>query len=232
MLDNNKMSTNPTMSLIEAIESRRSVRGYTPELVPQSTINCILTLAQKSPSNCNVQPWKVMLASGEECDALRKRMHDAFKSNKPLEPDFSGLPKFSGAMKNRQIECAQALYGAMRIERSDKPGRIAATANNYDFFGAPHVLFVGMNKTFSPAIAVDIGMYAQTLMLLLTAHGIGSCAQASTAYYPSIVRDFFEINEGTGILFGISFGYEDKSVLANNARTNRADIIDVIDIKD
>lgn len=222
------MTNDSTMSLIDAIKTRRSVRGYKTQLVPQSTIDNILKLAQQSPSNCNIQPWEVMLASGDQCDALRKKMHDAFLSGKALEPDFSALPRFSGAMKSRQIECAQALYGAMGIERSDKSGRLQATANNYDFFGAPHVLFVGMNKSFSPSIAVDIGMYAQTLMLLLTAHGIGSCAQASTAYYPSIVRDFFQVEGTTGILFGISFGYEDQSILANAARTNRADIEEII----
>ncbi len=225
------MTASPQMSLIDAIKTRRSVRGYKPDLVPDEVLNNILTLAQKSPSNCNVQPWKVMLATGQECNQLRKQMHDAFASGKPLEADFSTLPKFFGDMKTRQIECAQALYGAMGIERSDKQGRINATAKNYDFFGAPHVLFIGMDKSFSPAIAVDIGMYAQTLMLLMTAHGIGSCAQASTAYYPSIVREFFDTDEDTGILFGISFGYEDDTIAANQARTNRADLSEVLTSK-
>ena len=225
------MTTTPTTSLIEAIQTRRSVRGYKPDLIPEDVINQILELAQKSPSNCNIQPWEVMLASGEKCDQLRQQMHDAFLAGDKLEPDFSALPKFSGAMKSRQIECAQALYGAMGIERSDKAGRINATAKNYDFFGAPHVLFVGMNKNFSPSIAVDVGMYAQTLMLLMTAYGIGSCAQASTAYYPNIVREFFDVDDDTGILFGISFGYEDSSIDANRARTNRAEINEVVTSK-
>ena len=225
------MTAIPTASLIEAIKSRRSVRGYKPDLVPEDIINKILELAQKSPSNCNIQPWQVMLASGDKCDQLRQKMHDAFLSGEKLEPDFSALPKFSGAMKTRQIECAQALYGAMGIERSDKAGRMNATAKNYDFFGAPHVLFVGMNKEFSPSIAVDIGMYAQTLMLLLTAYGIGSCAQASTAYYPNIIRKFFDIDDDTGTLFGISFGYEDSRIEANKARTNRAKITEVVTAK-
>ena len=85
-----------------------------------------------------------------------------------------------------------------------------------------------MDRQFSPAIAVDVGMYAQTLMLLMTAYGIGSCAQASVAYYPEIVREYFNEPEETGILFGISFGYEDESVDANNARTNRADLSEII----
>jgi nitroreductase len=148
-----------------------------------------------------------------------------------MNPDFSALPKFEGTMRNRQVECAQALYGAMGIERGDRVARMKATARNYEFFGAPHVLFIGMEKSFSPAIAVDVGMYAQTLMLLMTANGIGSCAQASTAYYPDIIREFFGEDDNLGILFGISFGYEDPEVEANNARTNRADLSEVVNTK-
>lgn len=221
----------PNLTLVDAIKQRRSVRGFKPDLVPQDVLDEILNTAQLSPSNCNVQPWRVMLASGEQCDQLRRKMMDAFSTGQPMNPDFSSLPKFEGLMRDRQVECAQALYGAMGIERGDKVGRMQATGRNYQFFDAPHVLFIGMRKDFSPAIAVDVGMYAQTLMLLMTAYGIGSCAQASTAYYPDIVREFFNEDPDTGILFGISFGYEDSDIEANNARTNRANINEIVNKK-
>lgn len=219
------------VSLIDAIQQRRSVRGFTQEQVPSETINEILSLAQQSPSNCNVQPWRVLMASGEQCDQLRDKLKQAFVSGTTMNPDFSALPKFEGAMRERQMDCAHALYGAMGIERSDRPGRLEATARNYEFFDAPHVLFITMKRDFSPSIAVDVGMYAQTLMLLMNAYGIGSCAQASTAYYPDIVREFFDEPQENGILFGISFGYEDKTVAANKASTGRADITEVVKVK-
>jgi len=222
------MSRLPSMSLIEAIENRRSVRGYKSDPVPQHIIDEILSLAQKSPSNCNVQPWQVLLASGDSCDELRNRLSSAFLAGKPMKPDFPSDLKFQGIMRQRQVECAQALYGAMGIERSDKIGRAKATARNYRFFDAPHVLFISMKKEFNQAIAVAIGIYAQTLMLLMTAFGIGSCAQASIAYYPNIIREYFSLDESEGILFGISFGYEDSQIDANNARTNRADLEEVV----
>ena len=225
------MASDQVTSLENTIRQRRSVRGYTPNLVPQKLIESILQTAQLSPSNCNVQPWQVLLATGDACQALRQKMHDAFMRGQNMNPDFEALPKFEGVMRTRQIECAQALYGAMDIERNDKIARMKATARNYEFFDAPHVLFIAMKKDFSPSIAVDVGMYAQTLMLLLTANGIGSCAQASTAYYPDIVRDFFEVNDELGILFGISFGYEDLEIKANTATTTRAPLSEVLTIK-
>lgn len=226
------MSSDQVTSLENTIRQRRSVRGYKPNLVPQELIESILQTAQLSPSNCNVQPWQVLLATGGACQTLRQKMHSAFMRGQNMNPDFAALPKFEGVMRTRQVECAQALYGAMDIERNDKIARMKATARNYDFFDAPHVLFIAMKKDFSPSIAVDVGMYAQTLMLLLTANGIGSCAQASTAYYPDIVRDFFEVDDELGILFGISFGYEDSEIKANTATTTRAPLSEVLTIKE
>ena len=220
------------ITLMDAISLRRSVRGFTKELVPRETIDKILTLAQQSPSNCNVQPWKVLMASGQHCDELRGQLTRAFTAGQDMSPDFASTAKYSGDLRDRQVECAQALYGAMGIERSDKAGRMNASKRNYEFFDAPHVLFITMQRDFSPAIAVDAGMYAQTLMLLMHAHGIASCAQASVAYYPQIIRDYFNEPSDNGILFGISFGYEDPSVQANQTRTTRADLTDVVTIKD
>jgi len=42
--------------------------------------------------------------------------------------------------------------------------------------------------------------------------------------YPDLVRESFDIQDDTKILFGISFGYEDKSVPANKTITSRDDI--------
>ena len=218
-------------SLIQAMQQRRSVRGYTDAAIPLETIHKILEQAQASPSNCNVQPWRVLLATGDSCKTLSKQLTEAFSKATPMNPDFSGLPKFSGHQRDRQVDCAMALYGAMSIDRKDHIARMQATKKNYEFFNAPHVMFFCMNREYSPAMAVDVGMYAQNVMLLLQAHGIASCAQASTAYYPEIIRDFFEEPAENGILFGLSFGYEDTEVAANNTRTTRAPLDQVLNEK-
>ena len=54
----------PEVSLIDTVYARRSVRGYLDKEVPQDVLNRIFEIAQQSPSNCNVQPWKVYVASG------------------------------------------------------------------------------------------------------------------------------------------------------------------------
>ena len=54
-----------SMSLVEAVTTRRSVRGFLDKEVPQEVLDRIFEIAQQAPSNCNVQPWKAYVASGE-----------------------------------------------------------------------------------------------------------------------------------------------------------------------
>ena len=64
------------MTLSEAIRQRRSVRGYLATPVPEATLQAVFELAQWAPSNCNVQPWQVYVASGATRDQLRQRFLD------------------------------------------------------------------------------------------------------------------------------------------------------------
>ena len=88
-----------------------------------------------------------------------------------------------------------------------------------------------MHKDFGATVAIDVGMYVQSLMLAMTAHGIASCAQGSMRYYPDIVREEFPGNDDIRILCGLSFGYEDPDVPANATRTTRDDISECVTFK-
>lgn len=70
--------------------------------------------------------------------------------------------------------------------------------------------------------AADLGMYAQTLMLGFTAFGLASCPQTALSFNAKLVRDVLAVDPGHKLLFGISFGYEDKQEPANQCRVERA----------
>ena len=221
-----------TQSLADALRSRRSVRGFLDKPVPEETLKAIFELAQLAPSNCNIQPWKVFVASGEVRDELRRRMVEKVTAGVPMEPDFeSNAGKFSGVYRQRQVDCAVELYNNMGIARDDKPGRMRAQLRNFELFDAPHVVFIGMEREFGPTVALDVGMYIQSLMLAMTAYGVGSCAQGSMRYFPNDVREIFGEPASTAILVGISFGYEDPDVAANRTRVGRAPLADSVAFK-
>ncbi len=216
--------TDPDMSLIDAIYGRRSVRGFLDKEIPKDVLNRVFEIAQKSPSNCNVQPWKVYVASGELKERLKKQMVEKVVSGVEANPDYPYRSTFENEYRKRQVECAVALYSSMDIGRDDKEGRMRASLRNFEFFDAPYIAFIGMDPSFGTTVALDVGMWAQSLMLTMVSFGIHSCPMGTMRNYPNLVRDAFDIQDDTQILFGISFGYEDAGVSANNTRTTREEI--------
>lgn len=210
------------MSLEDAVRNRRSVRGYLPDEVPQDRIEALLTLAQAAPSNCNIQPWLSHVVSGPALRDLGARMVAAATGGMRPNPDSKADRTFTGVWRDRQIDAAVQLYGAMGIDRHDRPRRDWAYRRNLEFFGAPHAVFIFTPAEFGEREAVDLGIYAQTLMLALTAHGLASCAQGALGLYPDIVRDQLGVRPDNKLIFGISFGYEDPATDANRARVGRA----------
>ena len=206
--------------LDQSIRERRSVRGFLPKPVSRDVLEQVLGLAQHAPSNCNVQPWRVYIASGDALEELRTALIQAVTSNaSPVM--VTPIDEFVGGYRDRQVACAVELYSKMGIERDDRLGRLKASLRNFEFFDAPHVAYICMAKSFGIGVALDVGMYVQTLMLAMQSRGISSCAQAALRSFPELVGEQLGIPDDEQILCGLSFGYEDPSVPANQTRQPR-----------
>ena len=220
------------MSLASAVRTRRSVRGFLPDRVPQETLNKVFDLARWSPSGTNIQPWQVYVASGETRDQLRNQFMQRARDKHPANTDHKGSRGPIGEIwKNRRRACAAVLYDAMGVAWEDKPARADVAFRNLELFDAPHVAFLCMDEVFGIGSAWDVGMYAQTLMLAMTANGLASCAQGTMAHHPDLVREAFGLGDEVKVLFGISFGFEDTGMAVNNAHTVRAELAETVTFK-
>lgn len=54
------------MNVFEAIKTRRSVRKYKPQPIPEDHLKQILTAAQLAPSAGNKQPWRFVVVKDPE----------------------------------------------------------------------------------------------------------------------------------------------------------------------
>ena len=217
------------MSFETAVMSRRSVRGFQDREVPQDVLNKVFDIARWAPSGTNIQPWQTYVASGATRHALREQMMAAVQNGSPPNQDHKEPRKPIGQVwKDRRRECAAVLYHAMDISWEDKEARSAASFRNYELFDAPHVAFLCMDEAFGLGRAWDVGMYAQTLMLAMTANGLASCAQGTMGHHPELVREAFDLGPEVKVLFGLSFGYEDTSMKVNSAHTQRAALEDTV----
>jgi nitroreductase len=220
------------MSLETAVRTRHSVRGFLPDRVPQETLDKVFDLARWAPSGTNIQPWQVYVASGEIRDNLRAQFMQRARNNHPPSVDHKGTRGPLGEIwKTRRRECAAVLYDAMGVAWEDKPARAEVGFRNFELFDAPHVAFLCMDEVFGIGSAWDIGMYAQTLMLSMTAHGLASCAQGTMAHHPDLVREAFDLGSEVKVLFGLSFGFADPNMSVNNAHTARAELQETVTFK-
>ena len=218
--------------LDQTIRERRSVRGYFADRpVPRSVLEEALELAQRAPSNCNVQPWRVFVATGPARDRLRVALCEAVSAGQMPDAE-DALDSFEGPYRRLQVDCAVTMYREMGIARDDYEGRMRATLRNFELFDAPHVAIVCMHKNFGVRVALDVGAYVQTLLLALWSRGVASCAQASLSSYPTIVRRELSIPDDLRVLCGISFGYEDPAISANNTRQARAPVTENVTFLD
>lgn len=211
----------------EIVSERKSARGFLPDPVPAELLEQVFSVALRAPSNCNTQPWQTHVVSGEKLDFLRQRLPDAFAKGE-FTLDFPYDGKYEGVYRERQYAAAEALYSAMGISREEKDKRNVAFMRNFTFFDAPHCAFLFLPEPFGLREACDLGMYAQTLMLSMVAHGLACCPQTALSFLAGQVREVLEIDSGNRLLFGISFGFEDASHLSNACRTDRGSFEDMV----
>jgi nitroreductase len=163
------------------------------------------------------------VASGAAVERLRQRFPADFGQGR-MSMDFPYAGTYDGVYKERQYDAAEKLYGAMGIAREDKAARGAAFMRNFSFFDAPHVAFIFLPEWGGIREAADVGMYAQTLMLALSAHGLASCPQTALSFAADMVREELGVDASHKLLFGLSFGYEDTTNAANDCRIGRANL--------
>lgn len=203
------------------------MRGYKPDPVPEELIREVFDIARWAASGTNTQPWHVAVVSGNARDRLRSELCALFDAGVGQSRDLPGDTKMGGVYQDRRRACGFGYYGVLGVERGDKEGRIAVARKNFEFFDAPHAAFFSMPKTFQFSQAVDMGIFLQTVMLVMFERGLGCIAQGSLAGYPDAVREVADVPEDNAIMFGLSFGYEDPDAHINTVRMDRASLEEI-----
>ncbi len=216
------------MNVSEAVASRRSVRGFLDTPVDAAVIRRVVEKAARAPSGGNVQPWHIDVVAGEPLAELKAIMAKRIMEQPGGEPtEYSIYPKeLPDPYKRYRFEVGEELYRALGIPREDKMKRMMWFARNFQFFGAPVALFCTVAKTMGPPQWSDLGMYLQTLMLLLREEGLDSCPQECWAIYPATIRSFLGTPEDRMLFTGMAIGYIDNTDPANAARPSRAPLAD------
>ncbi|NOV27876.1 nitroreductase [Cupriavidus necator] len=212
------------MQVSQAVASRKSVRGFLPRAVAPDTIRRVLDAAARAPSGGNLQPWHIHVVGGEALQRLLGVMRERIAQAPAGEArEYDIYPReLVSPYRERRFQVGEALYHHLGIPREDKARRLAQFASNFTFFGAPLALFCTVDRRMGPPQWSDLGMYLQTVMLLLREEGLDSCAQECWAMYPQTVADFLALPAERMLFSGMAIGYEDPAAPANQLRAERA----------
>ncbi len=220
------------MDVYEAVKSRRAVRGFTDEPVPREVLERVLSAAAWSPSGSNIQPWNVYVVTGAPLAELKKRAVERVATGVPWDEREYEMypPAMKSLYRERRSAFGEERYRALGVARADTEARMRAAIANWDCFGAPAALFVYIDRDMGPAQWADLGMYLQSVMLLLRDEGLHSCPQMAWSQVRETVADVLSPPDGLILFCGLSIGYEDPAV--SYIRTGRAPLDETVTFVD
>ena len=174
------------MNVSEALRSRRSVRYFGKQEVPEETLRSIVDDAIHAPSWCDAQPWKVYIATGSRALEIRENHRGI------AEPGLKGHSDLAAGHREDWGERACANMARLGSEvmgfLGDDGNQIADCQR--DLFDAPAIVYLTMHKGTPDFGKLDMGGFAQSLMLsaeseelpvyleLITTEGAGASPSA------------------------------------------------------
>jgi nitroreductase len=208
--------------------SRQAVRGFTDRPIPMEVLKRVLSAAAWAPSGSNLQPWHAYLLAGAPLAELKKRAGERLSAGDPWdEPEYEMYPPtLKSPYHERRSDFGKQRYGALGISREDVEARQRAAAENWDCFGAPAALFCYIDRNMGRPQWSDLGMYLQTVMLLLRAEGLHSCTQMAWAKFHRTVAEVLSPPDELILFCGMSIGFEDVTV--SHTRTGRAPLDETV----
>lgn len=212
------------MELLQAIASRRSIRAFKPDAIAEPTLRQLLQAANQSPSYTNTQPWEVALVTGASRDALSEILLGLASSGTPARSDVPSPAQWPQALAQRASEHNARRFRVLGIGRDDTQAREALRLKNYRFFDAPCVVFLFMERELGPWSTLDMGLFAQNLILSAHALGLGACLQGALTHYPDAVRDFLGLPQTKKLVLGVSLGYPEPEAEINSYHSSRREL--------
>lgn len=218
------------MTVTEALATRRSIRAFLDQPVDRAVIERVLAKAQRAPSGGNTQPWHGIVLTGAPLQRLFDRVaQDLPKGRAAFAPEYHVYPpELEGNYELRRQGVGEDMYGALQIPREDKAQRLMWFARNFQAFGAPVLMLVHTPRYMGPPQWSDIGMWLQSIMLLLREEGLDTCPQEAWAVYSPQIREVVDIPEDHIFFCGLAIGYRDPDAPVNQFPVARAPVNEAV----
>lgn len=213
-----------------ALTSRRSVRAFLPTPIPRDTVEHLLTVAARSASGTNIQPWQAHVLTGAAKARLSQKIIAAFDDPAVAATHQSEFPiypsEWISPYLDRRRKVGWDLYGLLGIGKGDFERTHRQHARNYAFFDAPVGFIFTIHRSLGYAAWIDYGMFLGNLMTAARGHGLHTCPQFAFTQFHAIIREELGLGEEHKVICGMALGHEDTSAVENSLRTERAPLSD------
>jgi nitroreductase len=219
-----------TAATIPAILERRAIRKYTSQPVPEDLIQEILAEARWAPSATNTQTTYAYVLSGETLKRLKVDLRAYAESEIPEASDFGPrvpLPPLFQARQDDLFRTRMSFIAAEEAKMGVKPADppVPPPVAMADIFEAPVVIALAMPNNIGPAYGCfDAGLFAQSLVLVAQARGLGTCITGSSVRYPDLLRKAIPQTGDKLFVVAIALGYPDMDAPVNRFPRTRLSV--------
>jgi len=211
------------MEIFQAVTTRRSIRRFKPDPVPELLLREILEAARWSPSWGNTQPWEISVVTGAALDRFKKANRQHLLDGVIPDPDTPMPDAWPEPLKQRYQGVGKKVLTALAIPRGDEEARLRYAGDMFALFSAPSLLLFCVDRGIPREYAMlDTGAIMQTVCLLAHARGLGSCILAASVRYPALIREIIPIPETKAVIIGVAVGYADREAPVNQFTRERA----------
>jgi nitroreductase len=211
------------MDVFQAITTRRSIRKFRQDPVPEELIRKILDTARWSPSWGNTQPWEIVVVTGEPLARFKKINRQRMLDGIVAAPDTTMPDVWPDTLKRRYADVGKKVLTSLEIARGDQEARLRYAGDMFALFDAPCLLLFCVEKSLAREYAMlDVGAILQTVCLLAHARGLGTCILAASVRYPAFIREIIPIPEMKAVIIGAAVGFPDGGAPINTFERERA----------
>jgi nitroreductase len=214
------------VNVIEAIDNRKSIRGFKPLPVSPQILSEIVERALRAPSGTNTQCWEIAVVGGVKLDAIKSAFLQ--NSDKPTKSDIPTPLRYPEPWATRRSIFVAGVLAKLGIARENKEQRRQWNLNGYKLWGAKSIIYIMIDRSYyliddsiNSWSVFDCGLIAQNILLLATEYGLGSIPAIQPVLYPDIIRKVLGLPDSKLLVLGLPIGYPDWEDPVNQFRSER-----------
>lgn len=204
------------MDITEAINKRKTFRGYRPDPIPKEVLKDIMEAAVRAPSWANTQPWEFAVVTGKRLQEIKDGFARKAETDDP-NPDLAFPRVFPDPYRSR-LPAMRRGPDADKI-RDDKELRKQRQLMGARMYDCPCVVYICTERSFynqegqglNVYPVFDCGLAAENIMLAAVTHGLGTTPAAQAVPYPDVVRKVLGLPDSKLLVLGIFIGYPDEA---------------------